>query len=232
MKYQFAKSIVLTLALSGAAHAATVASVSVQISPRATPNPSNTFILLMTADNVTPGGTGVMTNHANGGVTPGGSTIDPLWTITGAGTLSVSYHLMNVSGLTATQGLYDASSGVINGAGEQGDMKNALDDFATLVGGAITTADLSDPTLLTTTYTIPEGSAAIGMDVAFGFHRAGTAGNPPASGQYNYIFGKANGVENFVTLDFEASAIPEPSTVLLGTLGLLALFRRRRVAQG
>lgn len=221
MTQKAAQFFALVFALSGAAHAAVVATIPVQTGNDSDPN--RTFNILMGSPGnfaVAAGNTGLQITDTTNPYTPAGTTRTSIWTVS-AGTLIVTYHLQNDSTAIATQGLYEAPDGniVTSGQGAQGRMINALTEFNDLVGGAniSTTVDAEDPTLFITTYTFSEDSDAINKEVAFGFHRANGAGH--------YLFGK-DGEENFVVLDFVP--VPEPSTAILSALGLLALSRRRR----
>src|SRR5690606_18036021 len=100
---------------------------------------------------------------------------------------------------------------------------NALAGVSAVYTGTLPGTDTNNnipASLQNITYTIAVGSDAIGMTVAFGFHS--TWSNAGA-----YIFGSEAGANN-VTLTF--TPIPEPASAMLGGLGMLLIFRRRRGA--
>ena len=66
-------------------------------------------------------------------------------------------------------------------------------------------------------YVIPEGSPLIGQEFTWGFDWT----RPANARQFAAIY-------DAVTVDFVPAGIPEPSTALLGGIGMLALLRRRR----
>lgn len=234
MKAKITNSIVLVLALSGVCHAATVATVAVysgSVTVEGVPNPADTFTKLSAGGGFDPNGTRIGLATVNkGSYEVAGTSNAPIWTITGAGTLTMSYYLDNTVKAAfrlGIQGLYDGSTI----ASTAGGVDTALGDFAALKGVTATYPTTYPPSLdtgdggdgapaepFTTTYVIAEGSDAIGKSVAVGFYSAW-------NGAGGYIFGKESG-PNDVVLDFVA--IPEPSTAILGALGVLALLRRRR----
>ena len=230
MKYKTAKSIILMLALSGAAHAATVATVDVFYGS-VTGNPADTFTRLSTSGGGGAYGTriGIASTYIAAREVAGTSNT-AVWTIPNAGTITISYYLdntVNAAFRPGIQGLYDATDGVATTAAG---VNTALSDFVGFLGVTASTSPSPYPVsldtgagtvgapaeLFTTTYVIASGSAAIGKTVAIGFYSAWN----DAGG---YIFGKESGA-NQVTIDF----VPEPSAALLGSFGILALLRRRR----
>lgn len=227
------KPILLCAALAVSSHAATVATVGVWAGS-VSGNPADTFTRLSSSGGYGPNGTRIgLASAVTASREIAGTSNTAAWTIPGAGTITVSYYLdntVNASFRPGIQGLYDASGGVATTAAG---VNTALGDFLTLSGvSSVTTPDPypssldtgsgttgAPAELFTTTYTIAPGSAAIGIDVAFGFYSAwnGTGG---------YVFGKESGA-NDVVIDFVA--VPEPSSAsLLGLVGVLAIFRRRR----
>ncbi len=228
------KSALISLVLAASAHAATVATVSVWAGS-VSPNPANTFTRLSTAGGFGNLGTRIgLASTVSAAREIAGTSNTAAWTIPTAGTITISYYLdnsVNAPFRPGIQGLYDASVGVASTAlGVNG----ALTSFNALAGVTATTSPSPYPSsldtgfsttnvgapaeLFTTTYTIAPGSAAIGKSVAIGFYSSW-------NGAGGYLFGKESGA-NQVTIDFVA--VPEPSSALIGSLGLLGLLRRRR----
>jgi hypothetical protein len=223
---------ILLLALATASHATTVATVDVYAGS-VSGNPADTFTRLSTSGGFGTFGTRIgLASTASATREIAGTSNATAWTISGAGTITVTYYLdnsVNAPFRPGIQGLYDASSGVATTASG---VNSALTSFVALAGVTASTTPSAYPAsldsgaggtgapaeLFTTTYLIGEGSAAIGKDVAIGFYSAWT-------GTGGYIFGREAGA-NQVTIDF--TPVPEPSVALLGGLGLLALARRRR----
>ncbi|MGC4016971.1 MAG: PEP-CTERM sorting domain-containing protein [Luteolibacter sp.] len=223
--------LLLSLALAASCHAATVATVAVWAGS-VSGNPADTFTRLSTA-----GGYGTGTRIGIASTTSAarevaGTSNSTVWTITEAGTITVTYYLDNTVNGTfrpGIQGLYDATSGLAASASA---VNTALSSFASLSGVTATTTPSPYPSsldtgagtvgapaeLFTTTYVIAPGSAAIGKTVAIGFYSSW-------NGAGGYIFGSEAGANN-VVIDFVP--VPEPSAALLGGLGLFALMRRRR----
>lgn len=222
----------LLLAFATVSHAATVATVDVYAGS-VSGNPANTFTRLSTAGGFGTLGTRIgLASTVSATREIAGTSNATAWTVTGAGTITVTYYLDNSVSAPfrpGIQGLYDASSGVATTAAG---VNAALTSFVALAGVTASTTPSPYPSsldtgaasvgapaeLFTTTYTIAPGSDAIGKTVAIGFYSSWT-------GTGGYLFGREAGA-NQVTLDF--TAVPEPSIALLGSLGLLALARRRR----
>lgn len=226
------KPVFLLALFAASSHAATVATVDVWAGS-VSGNPADTFTKLSTGGGYGPNGTrvGIASTVAAAREIAGTSNA-VAWTIPSAGTITVSYYLDNsviAQFRPGIQGLYDASSGVATTAAG---VNASLTGFAGLAG--VTASTTPDPypasldtgagtvgapaELFTTTYVIDPGSAAIGKDVAIGFYSAW-------NGSGGYLFGKESGA-NSVTIDFVA--VPEPTAAVLGSIGLLALLRRRR----
>ncbi len=155
-----------------------------------------------------------------------------LFTIPEAGTITLTYHLDNTVAAafqrgegTSIEGLYDASSGIASSAAA---VRTALTTFNTLSGLTVSYSGTvpgsgaggtgAPAQLWTATYTIAEGSAAIGKTVALGFHSTW-------SDQGAYIFGREAGLNNAV-LTF--TAVPEASSAASLALGAAIILRRRR----
>lgn len=222
----------LLLALATASHAATVATIDVYAGSIGG-NPADTFTRLSTSGGFGLSGTRIgLASTVSGTREIAGTSNATAWTVSGAGTITVTYYLdntVNAPFRPGIQGLYDASSGVATTASG---VNSALNGFIALAGVTASTTPSPYPAsldtgaggtgapaeLFTTTYTIAPGSAAIGKTVAIGFYSSW-------SGTGGYLFGREAGA-NQVTIDF--TAVPEPSVALLGSLGLLALARRRR----
>lgn len=192
MKAKITNSIVLVLALSGVCHAATVATVAVysgSVTVEGVPNPADTFTKLSEGGGFGPNGTngtriGLATTVSKDGYEVAGTSNAPIWTITGAGTLTMSYYLDNTVKAAfrlGIQGLYDGSTI----ASTAGGVNTALGDFAGLKGVTATYpttypssldsgvgTDGAPAELFTTTYVIAEDSDAIGKSVAVGFYSA------------------------------------------------------------
>lgn len=228
-RHSLMKSILLCLAFAATGQAATVATVAVL---GAAPGfSSSTFANYSNGGGAGAGaGTriGIASTVSASRIVAGTSLSAP-WTIAGAGTITVSYYLDNTvaaSFRSGVQGLYDASGGIAANASA---VQTALNAFTGLSGVSATTIPDPIPVSLntatsggvafTTTYTIAEGSAAIGKPVAIGFY---SAWNSTGS----YIFGRENNANN-VVIDFVA--VPEPGAASwLGLFGTIALIRRRR----
>lgn len=222
----------LFLALATASHAATVATVDVYAGS-VSGNPADTFTRLSTSGGFGSSGTRIgLASTVSGTREIAGTSNATAWTVSGAGTITVTYYLdnsVNAPFRPGIQGLYDATAGVATTAAG---VNSALSGFVALAGVTASTTPSPYPAsldtgaggtgapaeLFTTTYTIAPGSDAIGKTVAIGFYSAWT-------GTGGYLFGREAGA-NQVTIDF--TAVPEPSVALLGSLGLLALARRRR----
>lgn len=159
-----------------------------------------------------------------------GTSNTTLFTIPEAGTITLTYYLDNTVAAAfqkgdSAEGLYDASSGIASSAAA---LRTALNSFNTLPGltvaysGALPgngTGGTGAPAQLwTATYTIAEGSTAIGKTVALGFHSTW-------SNQGAYIFGSEASTNNAV-LNF--TAVPEPSSAAALFLGTAIILRRRR----
>lgn len=225
------KFTLLLLSFAASANAATMVTLDVWAGS-VSGNPANTFTRLSTSGGFGPNGTRIgLASAASAAREIAGTSNAVMFTIPGPGVISLTYHLdnsVNAPFRPGIQGLYDASSGVATTATG---VNSALSGFVGLTGVTAITSPTPSGTvpgpgadstgapavLFTTTYTIAAGSTAIGKDVAVGFYSAwnGTGG---------YIFGREDG-PNQVTLTY----IPEPSSAaLLGSLGVLALLRRRR----
>lgn len=222
----------LFLAFATASHAATVATVDVYAGS-VSGNPADTFTRLSTSGGFGSSGTRIgLASTVSGTREIAGTSNATAWTVSGAGTITVTYYLdnsVNAPFRPGIQGLYDATAGVTTTAAG---VNSALSGFVALAGVTASTTPSPYPAsldtgaggtgapaeLFTTTYTIAPGSDAIGKTVAIGFYSAWT-------GTGGYLFGREAGA-NQVTIDF--TAVPEPSVALLGGLGLLALARRRR----
>lgn len=227
------KPIILFALSLSVGYGATVATVDVWAGS-VSGNPANTFTRLSTAGGFGPFGTRIgVASTVSAAREVAGTSNSVVWTIPEAGTITISYYLdnsVNASFRPGIQGLYDADSGLATTASG---VSSALNGFIALAG--VTASTVPDPypvslntgagtlgapaEVFTTTYVIAPGSAAIGKDVAIGFYSAwnGTGG---------YIFGKESGA-NQVVIDFVA-AVPETSSVVLGSLAGLFLLRRRR----
>ncbi len=161
-----------------------------------------------------------------------GTSTGTLFTIPEAGTITLTYYLDNTVASTfqkgnSAEGLYDASSGIASSAAA---LRTALDGFNLLPGITVSysgtlpgngTGGTGAPAQLwTATYTIAEGSTAIGKSVALGFHSTW-------SNQGAYIFGREDGVNNAV-LNF--TPVPEPSSIgsLSLAVGAALILRSRR----
>ncbi len=229
----FMKPLLLSLTLIIPTQAATVATVAVWAGS-VSGNPADTFTRLSTSGGFGPLGTRIgLASTVSGTREIAGTSNAAAWTITGAGTITVTYHLdntVNAPFRPGIQGLYDASAGVANTAAG---VNSALGSFTSLGGVSATTIPSPYPVsldtgagtvgapaeLFTTTYVIAPGSAAIGKSVAIGFYSSWT-------GTGGYLFGKESGANN-VVIDFVA--VPEPSgPALLAFLGSIALIRRKR----
>jgi len=209
--------------------AATVATIEVWAGSFAG-NPANTFDRLSTSGGFGPFGNRIgLASTVSAAREIAGTSKASIWTISEAGTLTVSYFLDNSVSADfqpGIQGLYDASDGIATTAAG---VRLALNGFVGLSGVSATTTPDPHPESLntgsnpavwfTTTYVIDQGSPAIGKAVAVGFHSSW-------NGRGGYIFGNDAEGTNEVVLDFVP--IPEPSVALIGTLGLLGLLRRRR----
>ncbi|MFT3992146.1 MAG: PEP-CTERM sorting domain-containing protein [Luteolibacter sp.] len=160
-----------------------------------------------------------------------GTSNTTLFTISEAGTITLTYYLDNTVAAAfqnsdSAQGLYDASSGIASSASA---LRTELDSFNTLSGLTVSYSGTlpgngsggtgAPAQLWTATYTIEEGSAAIGKTVALGFHSTW-------SNQGAYIFGSEAGANNAV-LTF--TPIPEPSSIVSLALGAAVILRRRRL---
>lgn len=222
--------IAATLFATASSHAATVVTLDVWAGS-VSGNPADTFTLLSTSGGFGPNGTRIgLASGVPAAREIAGTSNASMFTIPAAGTITLTYHLDNSVDAPfrpGIQGLYDASSGFATTAAG---VNTALSGFVGLTGVTAVTSPTPSGTvpgtgtggtgapavLFTTTYTIDEGSTAIGKDVAVGFYSSwnDTGG---------YLFGREDGA-NAVTLTY----IPEPATALLGSLGMLVLLRRRR----
>lgn len=226
------KAILFSAAFAITAHGATVATIPVWAGS-VSGNPTDTFTRLSTSGGFGPLGTRIgLASTVSAAREIAGTSGAVAWTISGPGTIAVSYYLdntVNASFRPGIQGLYDASSGLATTAAG---VNSALNAFVGLSGVTTSTVPVPYPVsldtgaasvgapaeLFTTTYVIAPGSAAIGKSVAIGFYSAW-------NGSGGYVFGKESGA-NDVVIDF--IAVPEPSAALLGGLGMLLLVRRRR----
>ncbi len=225
------KHLLIALALTAPCKAATVATIGVWAGG-VSGNPADTFTRLSAGGGFATGTRIGLASAVSAAREIAGTSNAVVWTLTGAGTITVTYYLdntVNAPFRPGIQGLYDASGGLATTAAG---VNAALGAFNSLSGVTATTvpnpypASLDTGTggagapaeLFTTTYVIAPGSPAIGMDLAIGFHSAwnNTGG---------YIFGSES-FANDVVIDFVA--IPEPAAALLGGIGALALLRRRR----
>jgi hypothetical protein len=226
------KPLLAIIALATVSEAATVATIELWAGS-VSGNPPNTFTRLSASGGFGPLGTRIgLASTVSAAREIAGTSNNVAWTIPEAGTITISYYLDNTVAAAfrpGIQGLYDAGSGVATTAAG---VNNSLNSFVALAGVSASTSPTPYPVsldsgsgtvgapaeLFTTTYVIAPGSAAIGKDVAIGFY---SAWNGPGG----YVFGKESG-PNQVVIDFVA--IPEPSSLLLGLLGAIALTGRRR----
>lgn len=222
----------LLLAFATVSNAATVATIDVYAGSIGT-NPADTFTRLSTSGGFGPSGTRIgLASTVSAAREIAGTSNATAWTVSGAGTITVTYYLdnsVNAPFRPGIQGLYDATSGLATTAAG---VNAALTGFVALAGVTASTTPAPYPgsldtgaasvgapaELFTTTYIIAPGSDAIGKTVAIGFYSSWNSTG-------GYLFGREAGA-NQVTIDF--TAVPEPSVALLGGLGLLALARRRR----
>ncbi len=192
-------------------------------------NPPDTFVNLGDGG-VGPNGTRVgVASGVSAARTAAGTSNQAVWTIPGSGEFRLRYHLdntVNAQFRPGIQGFYDAGGGVVGSAAA---VEDALQAFVSLPGVSAETSPSTIPEslnsgsgntgapaeLFTTIYTIDEGSPAIGMAVAVGFH---SAWNGPGA----YIFGREDGPNQVVIDEAPPPPPPPPSVTILPDAAILA----------